>query len=157
MTETYSSFKTYLRIVLTSLWPHHWSETSVGFFQVRPWGLEYESWNLARILLTQTLSVPSSSAPLFSFLEITSVQSLSCVWLFATLWTAAYQASLSITNSWSLHKLMSIELVMPCNHLILCCPLLLLPSIFPSTRVFSNEPVLHIRWPKYWSFSWSIS
>ena len=67
------------------------------------------------------------------------------------------QASLSITNSWSLHKLMSIELVMPSSHLILCCPLLLLPSIFPSIRVFSNESVLHIRWPKYWSFSFSIS
>ena len=74
-----------------------------------------------------------------------------------TPWTAARQASLSITNSWSLLKLMSIELVMPSNHLILCCPLLLLPSIFPSIRVFSNESVLRIRWPKYWSFSFSIS
>ena len=72
-------------------------------------------------------------------------------------WTAARQASLSTTNSWSLLKLMSIELVMPFNLLILCCPLLLLPSIFPSIRVFSNESVLHIRWPKYWSFSFSIS
>ena len=70
---------------------------------------------------------------------------------------AACQASLSITNSWSLLKLMSIELVMPSNHLILCCPLLLLPSIFPSIRVFSNESALHIRWPKYWSFSFNIS
>ena len=75
----------------------------------------------------------------------------------ATPWTAARQASLSITNSWSLPKLMSIELVMPSNRLILCCPLLLLPSIFPSIRVFSNESFLHIRWPKYWSFSFSIS
>ena len=74
-----------------------------------------------------------------------------------TPWTAARQASLSITNSWSLLKLMSIELVMPSNHLILCHPLLLLPSVFPSIRVFSNESVLHIRWPKYWSFSFSIS
>ena len=74
-----------------------------------------------------------------------------------TPWTAACQASLSITNSWSLLKLKSIELVMPSNHLILCRPLLLLPSIFPSIRVFSNELVLHIRWPKYWSFSFSIS
>ena len=72
-------------------------------------------------------------------------------------WTAAPQASLSITNSWSLLKLMSIELVMPSNHFILCRPLLLLPSIFPSIRVFSNESVLHIRWPKYWSFSFSIN
>ena len=72
-------------------------------------------------------------------------------------WTAAHQASLSITNSWSSLKLISVELVMPSNHLILCCPLLLRLSIFPSIRVFSNEPVLHIRWPKFWSFSFSIS
>ena len=77
--------------------------------------------------------------------------------LFVTPWTAACQASLSITNFQSLLKLMSIELVMPSNHLILCCPLLLLPSTFPSTRVFSSESVLHIRWPKLWSFSFSIS
>ena len=75
----------------------------------------------------------------------------------ATPWTAACQASLSITNSWSLLKLMSIKLVMPSNHLILCHPLLLLPSTVPSIRVFSNESVLHLRWPKYWSFSFSIS
>ena len=86
-----------------------------------------------------------------------SVLSLSCVWLSATLWTAAHQASLSITNSQRLLKLMSVESVMPSNHLILCRPLLLLPSIFPSIRVFSNESVLRIRWPKYWSFSFSIS
>ena len=86
-----------------------------------------------------------------------SVQSLTRVWLFATPWTAAHQASLSITNSQSVLKLMSIELVMPYNHLILYRPLLLLPSIFPSIRVFSNESVLCIRWPKYWSFSFSIS
>ena len=85
------------------------------------------------------------------------VQSLSCVQLFATPWTAAGQASLSITNSQSLLKLMSIESVMQSNHLILCHPLLLPPSIFPSIRVFSNESVLHIRWPKYWSFSISPS
>ena len=86
-----------------------------------------------------------------------SVQSLSHVQLFATPWTVSHQASLSITNSWSLLKLMSITLVMPSNHLILCCPLLLPPSIFPSIKVFSSESVLHIRWPKYWSFSFSIS
>ena len=86
-----------------------------------------------------------------------SVQSFSRVWLFATPWTTACQASLSITNSQSLPKLMSIESVMPSNHLILCCPLLLPPSIFPSIRVFSNESVLCIRWPKYWSFSFNIS
>ena len=86
-----------------------------------------------------------------------SLQSLSCVQLFATPWTAARQASLSITSSWSPPKLMSIESVMPSNHFILCRPLLFLPSIFPSIRVFSNESVLHIRSPKYWSFSFSIS
>ena len=86
-----------------------------------------------------------------------SVQLLSHVWLFAIPWTTAYQASLSITNSQSLLKLMSIESVMPSNHLILCRPLLLLSSIFPNIRVFSNESVLHIRWPKYWSFSFSIN
>ena len=85
------------------------------------------------------------------------VQLLSRVQLFVTPWTATLQASLSITKSQSLLKLMSVESVMPSNHLILCCPLLLPPSIFPSIRVFSNESVLHIRWPKYWSFSFSIS
>ena len=89
-------------------------------------------------------------------LEDTSFQSLSHVRLFATPWTAARQASLSITNSRSLPKLMSIESVMPSNHLILCRPLLLLPSIFPSIRVFSNELAFRIRWPKYWSFSFNI-
>ena len=85
-----------------------------------------------------------------------SVQSLSRVQLFATPWTAG-QASLSITNSRSLFKFFSIKLVMQSNHLILCCPLLLLPSIFPNIRVYSNESILRIRWPKYWSFSFSIS
>ena len=89
--------------------------------------------------------------------RVSSVQSLSRVRLFVTPWTTAHQASLSITNSWSLLKLMSIESVMPSNHLILCRPLLLPPSIFLSIRVFSDESVLHIRWPKYWSFSFSIS
>ena len=84
-------------------------------------------------------------------------QSLSCVQLFVTPRTAGLQAYLSFTISQSFHKLMSIEFVMPSNHLILCLPLLILPSIFPSIRVFSNESVLHIRWPKYWSFSCSIS
>ena len=85
------------------------------------------------------------------------VQPLSHVWLFETQWTAACQASLSFTISWSLLKLTSIESVMPSNHLVLCCPLFLLPSIFPSIRVFSNDSALCIRWPKYWSFSFSIS
>ena len=86
-----------------------------------------------------------------------SVQSLSRVRLFGNPWTAALQASLSITNSWRSLRLMSIESVMPSSHLILCHPLILLPSIFPSFRVFSNESALHIRWPKYWSFSFNIS
>ena len=98
-----------------------------------------------------------SKAKWYTGVTVSSVQSLSHVWLFATPWTAACQASLSITNSRSLLKLMSIESVMPSNCLILCHPLLLPPSIFPSIRVFSNESVLHIRWPKYWSFSFSIS
>ena len=89
--------------------------------------------------------------------QLSSVQSLSSVWLFATPWTAAHQSSLSITNSQSLPKLTSIESVMPSNHIILCRPLLLLPSIFPSIRVFSNESALCIRWSKYWSFSVNIS
>ena len=89
--------------------------------------------------------------------QFSSVQSLSCVWLFVTPWTTAHQASPSINNSQSLFKLISIESVMPSNHLILCRPLLLLPSIFPSIRVFSYESILHIRWPKYWSFNFSIS
>ena len=90
-------------------------------------------------------------------IQFSSVQSLSCVQHFANPWTTAYQAYLSITNCWSLLKLMSIESVMPSNHLISCCPLLLPPSIFPQIRVFSNRSVLHTRWPKYWSFSFSIS
>ena len=93
----------------------------------------------------------------FSKESISSVQSLSCVWLFATPCTTACQASLSITNPWSLPKLMSIESVMPSSHLILCWPLLLLPSVFPSIRVFCSESALCTRWPKYWSFNFNIS
>ena len=94
---------------------------------------------------------------LFPSKEESSVQLLSRVWLFGTPWTAAHQASLSITNCRSLFKLKSIASVMPANHLIFCHPLLLPPSIFPSIRVFSNESVLRIRWPKYSSFNFSIS
>ena len=115
------------------------------------WG-DYINSNQENLGIT-SISVPSRDTE-FIF---SSVQSLSHVWLFVTPWTAACQASLSITNSQSLLKLMSIESVMPCNHLILCHPLLLLPSIFPRIRVFSSESVLHIRRPKYWSFSFSIS
>ena len=93
----------------------------------------------------------------YMYLLFSSVQLLSRVWLFATPWTTARQASLSITNSQSLLKLMSIESVIPSNHLILCRPLFLTPSIFPSIRVFSNKSVLYIRWPKYWSFNLNIS
>ena len=93
----------------------------------------------------------------FRHLQFSSVQLLSRVQFFATPWTVAHQASLSITNSRSILKLMSIELLMPSNHLILCCPLFLLPLIFSSFRIFSNELVLCIRWPEYWSFSFSIS
>ena len=92
-----------------------------------------------------------------SFQYVSSVQLFSCVQLFVTPWPAACQVSLSITNTWSLLKLIIFELVMPSNHLILCRPLLLLPSIFPSIRVLSNESLLLIRWPKYWSFSISPS
>ena len=106
------------------------------------WKMESVKWNA------------NLSSPLRMF---SSVQSLSCFRLFVTPWTAARQALLSIADSWSLLKFMSIELIIPSNHLILCCPLLLLPSVFPSIRVFSNESVLHMRWPKYWSFSFSIS
>ena len=98
----------------------------------------------------------SQCVPLNFILQFSSVQSLSHVWFFATPWTAQ-QASLSITNSWSLLRLMSIESVMPSSHLILCCPLLLLPSVFPSTGDFSNKSVLRIRGPQIWSFNFSIS
>ena len=89
--------------------------------------------------------------------QFSSVQSLSHVWIFSTPWSAAHQAFLSITDSWSMFRLMSVELMMSSNHLILYCPLLLLPLVFPIIRVFSNESALCIRWPKYWSFSLSIS
>ena len=111
----------------------------------------------------RVLSLKNKRDTFLSFLnnlnqhQFSSVQSLSRVWLYVTLWIAARQASLSITNSRSLIKLMSIESVMPSNHLILCHPLLLLPPICPSIRVFSSESTLHMRWPKYWCFSFSIS
>ena len=114
-----------------------------------------------RVLLVSfkklTIKRFSYPQPHYHKTQFNSVQSLSCVRLFATPWTSACQASLSISNSWSLLKLMSIELVMPSSHLILCHPLLLLPPILPSIRVFSNESTLCMRWPKYWSISFSIS
>ena len=119
-------------------------------------GLLHCRWILHHLSHMNPFQVP----PMELFSPFSSVQSLSHVRLFAIPWTAAFQASLSITNSWSLLKLMSVESMMPSNHLILCHPLLLPPSIFPNIRVFSNESVLHIRWPKYWfqlqhqSFQW---
>ena len=110
------------------------------------------------IVSTATICFGSTKICLILHLiPICSVQSLSHVWLFVTSWTEARQASLSITNSWSLLKFMSIVSVMPSNHLILCHPLLLPPSILPSIRVISNESVFHIRWTRYWSFSFNIS
>ena len=107
--------------------------------------------------ITESLCCIPETNTHFKSTQFSSVQSLSHVRLFVTSWTAARQASLSITNSQSSLKLTSIESVMPCSHLICCHPLLLLPSIFPSIRVFSNESVLRIRWPKYWRFNFSIS
>ena len=111
---------------------------------------------LCRYTIHYFSSVQFSRSFLSSLFQFSSVQSLIPVRLFATPWTVAHQASLSITNSQSLLKLMAVASVMPSNHLIFCPPLLLPPSIFPSIRVFSNESVLHIRWPNYWSFSFSI-
>ena len=123
---------------------------SVLFSQIHPLSPPTESKSV--------LSICFSCRLLYRVVvQFSSVQLLSRVWHFATPWTAAHQASLPITNSQCLPKLMSIKSVMPCNHLILCRPLLLLLSIFPSIRVFSDESVLRIRWPKYWSFSFSIS
>ena len=119
----------------------------VSFFFFWPNTLHSFTWSALPLWLLRFLYASSLS----------SVQLLSHVWLCVTPWTAACQAFLSITNSRSTPKPMSIESVMPSNHLILCRPLLLLPSIFPSIRVFSNESALRIRWPKYWSFSFNIS
>ena len=118
-----------------------------------------ESW---KVIIENTpegylLYLETEGMELKFFFQSSLVHLLSSIQLFVTPWTAACQASLSIINSWSLLKLMSIELMMPSNHLILYCPLLLLPSIFTTIRVFSNESVLHTRWPKYWSFSFNIS
>ena len=120
--------------------------------------------NFSRLAGVFQFSLVAQSCPIlcgpmecFRSDQIRSDQLLSRVWLFATPWTTARQASLSITNSQSPPKPMSVVSVMPSNHLVLCRPLLLLPSIFPSIRVFSNESVIHIRWPKYWSFSFNIS
>ena len=114
------------------------------------------SQSLLKFLLIESVMLSDHLIQFKKVGRFSLVQSLSCVWLFTTPWTVAHQASLSFTNSWSLLTLMSVELVMPSNHVILCRPFLL-PSSFPSIRVFSNESALHIRWPRYWSFSFSIS
>ena len=124
-------------------------------YQVKEANLDCNILHLSFCSLVHSIKDHCTKQP--AWFTISSVQLLNRVQLFATPWTAARQGSLSITNSRSLLKLMSVELVMPFSHLILCCPLILLPSIFPSIRVFSSESVLHIRWPKYWSFSFSIS
>ena len=115
------------------------------------------SWPLSHVVMREIAHSCTSALGSWTELSVQSIQSLSNVRLFVTPWTASHQASLSITNSQSLLKFMSIELVVPSNHLILCHPLFLPPSIFPSIRGFSNESVLLIRWPKDWSFSFSIS
>ena len=119
--------------------------------------LVYKCLIVSVLFVEKTVLSPLNCHCSFTKDQFSSIQLLCHVRLFVTLWTAAHQASLSITNSRSLLKLMSIMLVMPSNHLILSCSLLLLSSIFPSSRVFSNESVLHIRWPKDWSFSFNIS
>ena len=130
-----------------------WNTAEVNAVLVIPGAALSCSWFIVAAFALCSLSPCSLLEP--SSVQFSSVQSLSRVWLFATPWTAARQASLSMSNSWSLPKL--IESVMPSNHLILCCPLLLLPSIPPSIRVFSSESALRMRWPKYWSFSFNIS
>ena len=128
---------------------------SQHLYSVKAGGLIIEVMSIYRRGWIQGSPVPEVFYP-FSSVQFSSVQSLSHVWLFVTPWIAARQASLSITNSWSSLRLTSIESVMPSSHLILGRPLLLLPPIPPSIRVFSNEPTLRMRWPKYWSFSFSI-
>ena len=126
--------------------------SSPSFLHLLHWQADSLPLNHLGSPIKQELSIIMTSKK-----QVVFVQSLSRVWLFVTPWTAAHQASRPLTNSRSLLKLKSIESVMPSNHLILCCLLLLLPYIFPSIRVFSNESVLPIRWPKYWNFGFSIS
>ena len=148
--------------------PSQWGErkTTRNHCRWRVWcpGLQSKGYNEMKFYQAASLEASLFKPLLFQLsifewmgIQFNSVQSLSCVRLFATPWITARQASLSITNSRSLPKLSSIKLVMPSNHLILCRPLLLLPPVPPSIRAFSNESTLHMRWPKYWSFSFSIS
>ena len=137
-----------------------WLKFSVVFFIVfkvefKLHNISYSSFQFLRLTLLAPFSSTLATLAFLQCPQSSSVQSLSRVWLFATPWIAARQASLSITNSQSLLKLMSIELVMPSSHFFLCHPLLLLPPIAPSIRVISSESTLRIRWPKYWSFSQS--
>ena len=137
--------------LFNKVWKEHWArseETQVVFTWVLP-----VSWTLGELVAWGSTLYLWGSLWCTEVSVYIAVQLLSCVWLFTTPWTAARQASLFITNSQSLLKLMSIESVMPSSHLTLCHHLLLLPSIFPSIRVFSNESALPIRWPNYWSFS----
>ena len=134
------------------------------FFYLGNAGCYMRCWMLAKPIVVMIFTIYVNQTSMLYDLSLygdtgqsSSVQSLSCVQVFVTPWIAARQAFLSIANSWSSLKLMSIESVMPSNHLILCRPLLLLPSIFRSIKVFSDESVLHIRWPKFWSFSFNIS
>ena len=149
-------------VCFSSLWRvvHYFHGTALPLLNSRPRSVS--KLFMCDFLLKVYVSfwVLYSSIPIISFillLFVIVVQLLSCVWLFATPWTAGCWASLSFTIPWSVLKFMSIESVMPSNHLILCCPLLLLPSIFCSIRVFSNDSALGIRWPQHWSFSFSIS
>ena len=145
----------------------HQAPTVHGILQVRilewvafPSPGDFPKWGVkpgSPALQADSLPSEPPGKPLKAFIQFSSVQSLSRVWLFATLWIAARQDSLSITNSQSSLKLISIESVMPSSHLILCRPLFLLPPVPPSIRVFSTESTLRMRWPKYWSFSFSIS
>ena len=143
--------------------PHPWEETSVHLWQALRESRQGTWGSLKGVKGTRPGNRPCWKRFTASALREVGgtrtfvVQSLSRVWLFATPWTAGRQASLSFAISWSLFRLMSIELVMPSNHLILCCSLLLLPSVFPSIRVFSNELTLCTRWPEYWSFTLSIT
>ena len=149
-------------VCFSSLWRvvHYFHGTALPLLNSRPRSVS--KLFMCDFLLKVYVSfwVLYSSIPIISFillLFVIVVQLLSCVWLFATPWTAGCWASLSFTIPWSVLKFMSIESVMPSNHLILCCPLLLLPSIFCSIRVFSNDSALRIRWPQHWSFSFCIS
>ena len=153
MTTAISSYsRKYIGCVKQNYYPISlFYTTQITYFAFSVLISRYRAWSIFSIQWSAGTWKTSCLLMLFS-----SVHSLSRVWLFVTPWTAALQASLSITNSQSLLKLMSIELVMASNHLVLCRPLLL-PSIFPSIRVFSKESVLRIRWPKFWRFSFSIS